>query len=663
MTTPTISPLDLGRSRIRAFSTARKALRRRLKLPPKLSLSQWADRYRVLSPESSAEPGQWRTARVPYMREIMDAISGREHQEILILKCSQSAGTEVLNNASGFYIDQEPSPILVIQPNVKPMAEAWSKDRLAPMLRDSPRLRGRLKDPRSRDSGNTVLHKVFAGGYLSVIGANSPAGLASRPIRVILADELDRWPASAGTEGDPLALARARTITFRHRKKVVKVTTLGNEGESRGEKEWEASDQRHFYLPCPFCGHEQPLEWRASAKGPDIRAGTGPYRVVWEKRTAADGEVEHVPETAKYQCRACEALIDETHKAEMLAAGKWVKHNPASDRAGFHIPGLISPWLRWRELASEWLLVMDDPEQRKTFFNTKLGLLYSESGEVPDAASLESRRETYAAEVPMAVGVLTVSVDVQGDRIEVEVRGWGEGEESWQVRFERFYGDPTVLVGEPDRPSVWERLQAILDREWKHESGAVMHVSVCMIDAGYEPDTVYAFVRPRQNRGVFAIRGVDNARDPLSRAAKAGRDGVKLFIVNPNKFKDTLFGRLKRQHPGRGFLHFGTGTGADSEYFRQFGAEKRTVEFDGKGLIVQYVNPKRQRNEAIDLYVYGLAALRSMGMVVTQNLGEMAERIQQSASGEPPAPEPQGVHAPAETLRQQKGGWVGGWRR
>lgn len=656
-TPPTVDPVEARRRALRASAAA---LRLRLRLPPRLTLSEWADRYRVLG-ESSAQSGGWQTARAPYLREIMDTVSGREHQDITIVKCSQSGGSEVLLNAIGYYIDQEPSPILAIQPNVKPAAEDFSKDRISPMIRLSPRLRGKVKDPRARDSGNTILHKIFPGGHLTIVGANSPAGLASRPIRVVLADELDRWTDSAGTEGDPLTLADARQITFRHRAKKVKVSSPGNEGESRIEREWLVSDQRHYYVPCPHCGHEQPLEWRDSEGKPDIKPGRGRYRLVWEQTPGAGDDVVHHPETARYQCRSCEQLVEETDKPAMLAAGRWVKHNPASDRAGFFISGLLSPWLRWSKIAADWLRAKDDDELRKGFFNTKLGLLYVQAGEAMDPTKLASRREQWAAEVPRDVGLLTAAVDVQGDRIELEVRGWGKDEESYLVHFAR-------LLGDPEEDDVWSRLDALLTKPWAHESGGTLRIRAAMVDSGFKQDVVFRFVKGRQPRGVYAYKGVDNAKQPISRASKANRDGVKVFTVNPLTFKDVLFSRLKRAIPGAGYMHFGTEaqTGVPDDYFLQYGAEKKVVEWKGAKRVVRWVNAAKKRNEAIDLYVMNLAALRSLGLATAKALGKLAEQAQAdgaaitAAAVQPAAP----TAAPSRltTTSRRRSGWVGGWK-
>lgn len=663
---PDLAPAVRPTSRRRALALAAFALRDRLRLPPKITGSEWADQNRIISPPA-AQPGPWRTERAPYLREIMDVACGREYQDVTIVKCSQSGGSEVLLNAIGYYVDQEPSSILVIQPNVKPMAEDFSKDRVAPLFRDTLRLRGLVKDPRSRDSGNTILHKEFPGGHLTIAGANSAAGLASRPIRIVLADEVDRWATSAGSEGDPLSLADARQTTFRHRKKKVKVSSPGNESESRIEKEWALSDQRHYYVPCPHCGHEQPLEWRDSHTKPDIRPGLGDYRLVWEKTGEGDNAV-HQPETAAYVCRECACLIDETHKPAMLAAGKWVKHNPSSRRAGFHIAGLLSPWMRWSAVAAKWLAAKADDEQRKTFFNTVLGLLYVQSGEQLDTSKLASRREAYAAAVPNPVGLLTAAIDVQGDRLELEVRGWAEKEESYQIRLERIYGDPTL-------DEVWNRAAALLDQPWAHESGTELRVRACFVDSGFSQDDVFRFVKTRQGRGVFASKGADNAKQPLSRSTRSNRDGVKVFTINPNTFKDTLFARLKRATPGPGFLHFGPEetTGADDAYFLQFAAETRRVHFENNRPVVSYVNPGKRRNEAIDLYVLNLAALRSLGIAMSQRLGDEAKRVQAegakkkaetAAAASPPIDaEPPPRPEPPRTLRRRGSGGGGWWNR
>ncbi len=296
-----------------------------LRPPPRLTVSQWADEYRRLSPESAAEPGRWRTDRAPYQRGIMDAVNDPTVREIVVMKSAQVGWTEILGNIVGFHVDRDPAPILLIQPTLE-MAEAWSKDRLAPMVRDTPALKGKIKDARSRDSGNTLLHKQFPGGHVTIAGANSPAGLASRPIRVVLCDEVDRYPPSAGTEGDPISLARKRSTTFWNRKLLMGSTPTVKDA-SRIEAAFLASDQRYFLVPCPHCGTEDRLRWQ---------------HVRWP---------EGRPEEAHYVCPHCGAVIEDTDKLRMLESGRWEASTEFNGVAGFHLSELYSPWVTFGAMA------------------------------------------------------------------------------------------------------------------------------------------------------------------------------------------------------------------------------------------------------------------------------------------------------------------------
>lgn len=357
----------------------------------------------MLSRESSAEHGKWRTDRAPYLREVMDAFSDPFIEEVWGQWGSQLGKTEVLNNVVGFYMDQEPAPMLVVQPNVEPMAKAWSLDRLAPMIRDTPRLRDRVRSPRTRDSGNTILHKVFDGGHLTICGANSAAGLAMRPIRIALFDEIDRFPPTAGSEGDPVKLGIKRTATFWNRK-IGGFSSPTRKGFSRIEQAMASTDKRFYYVPCPDCGHRQQLVWE---------------QLKWESGK---------PETARYECRQCHALIDESQKQRMLEGGRWERTNLSATKVGFYLNGLYSPWRRWAEMARDFLEAKGSAETLMVFVNTELGELWEEKGEQFDATSLSGRREEYGEgiEVPDGVTVVTAGIDIQADRIEVEVRGWGD---------------------------------------------------------------------------------------------------------------------------------------------------------------------------------------------------------------------------------------------
>ena len=375
-------------------SLFREIIREAVAPPPDLTVSQWADLYRRLSSESSAEPGQWRTDRAPYQREILDAVNDPEIEKIVIMSSAQVGKTELLLNTIGYHIDYDPAPILVIQPTDE-FAKSFSKERLSPMLRDSPTLRGKVADVKSRDSGNTVKQKSFAGGYIALVGANAPSGLASRPIRILLADEVDRFPVSAGTEGDPLSLAEKRTTTFWNRKKIY-VSTPTIKGVSRIEAEFELSTQEHWHLPCPSCGTYQPMRWA---------------QIHFESVSMA--------------CKSCGALHDEFEWKKQSLKGKWVANNPGAKTRGFHLNELVSPWKRWSEIIQDFKdAKRKGQEALKVWVNTSLGEPWEEKGEGIEADTLLDRREQCDCEVPNDVVVLTAAVDVQDNRLEYEIVGW-----------------------------------------------------------------------------------------------------------------------------------------------------------------------------------------------------------------------------------------------
>ena len=391
-----------------------------LKPPPALTLSQWADMYRVLSAESSAEPGRWHTDKAPYQREIMDAIGDPHIRKVVIMSAAQIGKTDILLNALGYYMDYMPAPVLVIQPSLD-MGQTFSKDRLAPMLRDTPALQGKV-DTKSRYSGNTIMKKNFPGGHITIVGANSPIGLASRPIKVLLADEVDRYPSSAGTEGDPLLLAQKRQTTFWD-KKTIEVSTPGNKIDSRIAVEYENSTREEWNIPCPGCGHYQPLIWK---------------NVIFDK--------QEPEKPILYKCERCGNLYGEYQWKAQSKMGRFVADNPDAETRGFHLNTLASPFCGWAEIVEKFLTAKEqldkgDPEAMKTWVNTELGEPWEEPGSSLEDAELFNRREIYDAEVPDDVIVLTAGIDVQENRFEVEVVGWGVGKESWGIRYQKIYGD------------------------------------------------------------------------------------------------------------------------------------------------------------------------------------------------------------------------------
>jgi len=611
-----------------------QVIRERMRPPTRMTLSQWADAYRVLSAEASAEPGPWRTDRAPYLREILDTAGDVSTSKMVWVAASQLGKTEVGNNFVGMRVQLNPGPMLVVQPTLD-MAKTWSKDRLAPMLRDSEVLRGRVLPSRTRDSGNTLFHKAFPGGHLSIVGANSASGLSSRPIRDVVLDEVDRYPPSAGAEGDPALLAIQRTANFWNRT-VLWISSPGELETSRIWPEWLGSDQRLYFVPCPHCREYQVLVWKGLQWATDV----------------VDGEKVRRPETASYACEACGVLIDQAAKRSMLTAGEWRPQNPNGRWPGFHLPSLYSPWVTWPELAEKWLDAQGDRELLKTFLNLQLGEPWREQDleKELDTSELASRAETYAAEIPHGVGVLTASIDVQGDRLELLVKGWGARQESWMIGHHRLYGDP-------ESAELWGAAETLLAKGYRHESGRDLRIRACFVDSGHLRDVVYAWVRSRQLRGIHAVKGATSRqRELLHRSTRKNRMGVKLWTVDTWELKTRVFHRVRIAQPGPGYMHFcrPTGTGADAEYFAQFGAEVRKKVRIGGRYQYRFVEV-RERNEAIDLEVYALAALLSMGAPVLDRLVELAE-----VAGSPPPDADDEEEPPA---RPRSTGWVNKWRK
>jgi len=590
--------------------------------PPRLTVSEWADAERRLSPEASAEAGWWNTDRASYQRGIMDCINDPAIENIVIMSAAQIGKTEILLNILGYYISHDPSPILVLQPTLS-MAQAFSKDRLAPMLRDTPCLAGKVKDPRSRDSDNTTLHKGFQGGHVSLAGSNSPASLASRPIRIVLADEVDRYPHSAAMEGDPVSLARKRSSTFFNRKLVL-TSTPTVKGASRIETAFEGSDKRFFQVPCMDCNEMQVLRW-ANVQWPEGR-----------------------PDQAVYVCEHCGSAWDDTMRLRAIRRGRWEATETFSGVAGFFINGLYSPWTPLSEAAREFLAARKLPEQLRVFVNTFLGETWEDVGEQVDSLGLYERREDYEGSIPSGVVVMTAGVDVQDDRLEMEIVGWGRDEESWGIQYHRLEGDPTS-------PQVWSDLDSILKTTFQHPSGVELSIRAVAIDSGHHTQSVYNFVKPREGRRVMCIKGVGGEGRPLiGRPTKNNIAKVRLFPVGSNTVKELLFSRLKISEAGPGFCHFPNTY--DEEFFRQLTAEKRVTKYV-KGFPRSEWVKTRARNEALDVRCYSVAAYAALNTninKVAERLRLRGEQLKDDKATDKPAP----VVRPSRPQRRRGSGYV-----
>jgi len=502
----------------------------------------------------------------------MDCISSREYGIVVFMKSAQVGATEILNNVVGYYMENEPAPMMVVQPTLD-MAKTWSKDRLAPMLRDSPCLRDKVRDKRSRDSENTILHKQFPGGHLTASGANSAASLASRPIRILLGDEIDRYPPSAGSEGDPFELAKARTKTFLNRV-IYACSTPTVKGHSRIEDLFEESNQQYYYVPCPHCDEMQRLKW-ANVKWPEDK-----------------------PENAYYVCEVHGCAIEHTEKRKMLDGGEWRATAESSAVAGFHISEIYSPWVTWGEMAVAFKEAKKTPETLKTFINTALGETWEEEAEKIDPHFVMERAEDYG--VPEKVLCLTAAVDVQDDRLECQITGWGDEFESWLIDHEIMYGDPGCQ-------QLWQKLDKYLQQRIQRDDGMSMGIATTMIDSGgHHTDEVYRFCSQRYARNIYAIKGKSGVREIVSRPTKNNRHRCPVFTVGVDRCKDLVFWRLSLERPGAGYMHYHVNL--DDEYFLQLTAEERREKYV-QGRKIHYYHQVRRRNEALDLMVYNIAAV------------------------------------------------------
>ena len=562
---------------------------------PLLTVSEWAQQHRVLTSRASAEPGRYRIARTPYMRAIMDALSPADPcRRVVFMKAAQVGATEGGNNWIGYVIHQAPGPMLAVQPTVE-LAKRNSRQRIDPLIEESAALRERVRPARSRDSGNTMLSKEFPGGILIMTGANSAVGLRSIPARYILLDEVDAYPASADEEGDPVTLAEARSLTFAHRRKVLLISTPTVKGFSRIEREYEASDQRRYFVPCPHCGHRQWLEFE---------------RLRWEKGK---------PETAAYHCASCETPIAEHHKTAMLAAGD--ADDPTT--IGFHVSALYSPpgWKSWADIARDKESAKGSDEAERAFRNIVLGETWVETGEAPDWQRLYDRRERWApGTVPNGGLFLTAGADVQKDRIEVDVWAWGRGLESWLI-------DHMVIEGGPERAEPWAALDRLLGQVWPHEGGAHIGLAKLAIDTRYAELQVYGWARRVGLAQVAPVTGNKgfNQASPVSGpthvdASDGGerlRRGVRRYGVAVSTFKAETYRFLRLERPTEeeraegkvyppGTVHLPHWV--EDEWLKQFVAEQLVTVRTRRGFARLEWQKLRERNEALDCRVYARAA-------------------------------------------------------
>ena len=544
------------------------------------TVSKWADTHRVLSSKGSSEPGKWKTSRTPYLQEIMDHLSVTSPvQRVVMMFASQVGKTEAGLNWLGYIMEHAPAPALVVLPTLE-VRKRWVRQRLDPMLNETPVLRQIVDSRSKRDGSNAEDMKDYPGGMLVVGGANSPASLASMPIRYVLLDEVDRFPWEVGQEGDPIGLIDERTKTF-PRRKLLMVSTPTVKGGSRIEMEYEKSDMREYHVPCPHCGQYQVLRWKHA---------DGNYGLI---HSDATGDVF-------YACRECGARIDEHHKPAMLAKGRWIPRHPDRKIRGYHLNGLYSPLglgFTWKELWDSWQDAHGDTANLKRFVNTTLAETWEEQGDSIDDLALISRLEDYGEETPWLY--ITAGVDVQKDRLEATIDGWSSGEENWTI-------DHLIIPGDTALPDVW----ADLEDELK-----ACNINIACIDSGYNTSMVYEFCATRA--WAIPIKGVTGMGRPLiederrrrQRLRRRRKKGNPVEPIGVDQGKALIYARLKIIDAGPQYIHFPRTPAFDDEYFTQLAAEKLITKVRG-GRPFQEWKQTRPRNEALDCKVYSLAALR-----------------------------------------------------
>lgn len=561
--------------------------------PPALRVSEWAEQKIRLPEEYAAEPGAWSNDRFPYQREMLDAVHEPGVEAIVFMTSAQVGKSSVIDNLAGYFIDQDPSPILWILPTLE-LAEAYSVDRLAPLFRASPALNAKVSEARTRDGGNTKLHKTFPGGRLTLCGANSPASLSSRPIRVLFGDEVDRFPASAGTEGDPIALGEKRTTRFWNAIRIY-ASTPGIRGVSRIERLYENSDQRKYFVPCPECSHAQVFKWEGVRYKNDD------------------------PETAIYRCEKCAAEWDDEARLGAVAnakknGGGWRATRPEQKKiVGFHIWEAYAA-VRLSKIVAEWLEARKSRETHKAFVNTVLGETWNEPGTAPDHEVLRMRAEPYPMlHVPKGAFLVTAGVDVQDDRLAVAIRAFGRGEESWLM----WWGE---LDGDPVEDHVWKSLDDLLLRKFPRiDAPGYLALTYAAVDTGgHRTHSVYYQVAKR--RQYMAIKGTSARNKPVLAGRPTPQDinykgkkiekGVMLWPIGKDTAVSEIYARLRIVAPGPQYLHFPAAT--EGRYFEQLTATKMVPRVVKGVPKIEWVLPSGSRDEALDCEVYAyVAALRA----------------------------------------------------
>lgn len=566
--------------------------------PENITVSEWAEKYRKL-PQSSAEPGLWRTRRTPYLKEPMDAFTDPKVRRIVMVASSQVGKSEFELNCIGYAIHQDPGNILYIHPDLDD-AKKFSQLRVTPLINESPVLRSRVAKAKSRDSSNTILKKSFPGGMLLICGSNVPADLASTPARYIFGDERDRWATSAGQEGDPWELATARQITF-YNAKAVEVSTPTIKNASAIEASYLEGTMERWCVRCPHCGDYHNIKFS------DIR---------YESDTkVVGGKKQHLVTSIWYVCPDCACVSTEQEMKKQPA--KWIAENPSAYQRGvrsFWLNSFVSPWATWESTILKYLYAVGSTSKLQVVYNTRFGELWEDRGDLEDEDSLLKRREEYPAELPEGVLVLTCGVDTQDDRLEYEVVGHGHFSETWGI-------DAGIIMGRPDDPATWARLDDVIDRIYRFENGLGLRISMTFVDeGGHFTQDVRQQCRARLGKKVFAIAGSNKHNAPYTSPPRKQKIVVNKtqigtcwrYDIGVDAGKQIIMDNLRVQTPGSHYCHFPRRDDYGPGYFAGLLSERLEYDATKKQPWVWKKIPGHERNERLDCRNYALAARKAL---------------------------------------------------
>ena len=589
----------MGRKKKVDFHTLNFICKLAENLRPKedLTICQWAERNMVL-PEGSNAAGRFKVGNMPHQQGVMDAITDPSVKNVTVMSSAQVGKTTILLCGIGYYIDHEPATQLVVLPTLS-LGEKFSKTRLAKMIKDVKPLKEKVAPPKTKDSGNTILFKEYPGGHVIVAGANSPASLSSMPIRIVWMDEVDRYPESAGSEGDPVELAEARATSYWN-KKYIKTSTPTIAGQSKIEDSYEDGTMEEWCVQCPCCGTWQPYEWP--------RVTFHPVGMV---------------------CASCSETIEEQYWKE--SDHKWIAAHPERiSHRSFHLNALANPSVSWSDLIKKWKKANDrlkkyhDTEKLKTFINTILGESWEETSVGEESATdeeLMKRAEKYEADLPDGVLMITAAVDVQDDRFEIEVKGWAREYENWGII-------KKVIYGNLEKKEAWEELELFLETSFSYASGTQLNIAATAIDTGgHHTNDVYKWVKEMNKKGktVYAIKGYANKpgiklvhkrskaeiKETLPNGKEVVVDSTTLYILGVDAGKESITKWLLIEEIGEKYCHFPSDEelGYDEDYFKGLLSERKVETKDRYGNIkTKWVKKRGVRNEPLDLFNYNLAA-------------------------------------------------------